>query len=29
MISIIPMIAVYPFVQKFFVKGMVLGAVKG
>ena len=29
MISIIPMITVYPFVQKFFVKGMVLGAVKG
>lgn len=29
MISILPMIAVYPFVQKFFVKGIVLGAVKG
>lgn len=29
MISILPMVAVYPFVQKFFVKGMVLGAVKG
>lgn len=29
MISILPMIAVFPFVQKFFVKGIVLGAVKG
>lgn len=29
MIATIPMIAVYPFVQKFFVKGIMIGAVKG
>lgn len=29
MFSIIPMIAVYPFVQKYFVKGIMLGAIKG
>jgi len=29
MFSIIPMIAAYPFVQKYFVKGIMLGAVKG
>ncbi len=28
-ISIIPIVAVYPFVQKYFVKGVMLGAVKG
>jgi putative aldouronate transport system permease protein len=28
-ISIIPMIILYPFVQKYFVKGVMLGAVKG
>ena len=28
-IAILPMIAVYPFVQRFFVKGMTVGAVKG
>lgn len=29
MFSIIPMIIVYPFVQKYFVKGIMIGAVKG
>lgn len=29
MISILPMLFVYPFLQKYFVKGIVLGAVKG
>ena len=28
-IAVIPIIAVYPFVQKFFVKGLTVGAVKG
>lgn len=28
-ISIIPMLAVYPFVQKYFVKGVMVGAIKG
>ncbi|MED4164019.1 ABC transporter permease subunit, partial [Halalkalibacterium halodurans] len=28
MITIIPILLVYPFVQRFFVKGMTLGAVK-
>lgn len=28
-IAILPIIAVYPFVQKFFVKGLTVGAVKG
>ena len=28
-ISIIPLIVIYPFVQKFFEKGIILGAVKG
>lgn len=28
-ISIIPMLIIYPFVQKFFVKGVMIGAVKG
>lgn len=28
-IRIIPIIFVYPFVQKYFVKGMTLGSVKG
>ena len=28
-VSIIPMIAVYPFIQKYFVKGLTVGAVKG
>ena len=28
-VSIIPMIAVYPFVQRYFVKGLTVGAVKG
>ncbi|WP_207952864.1 carbohydrate ABC transporter permease [Paenibacillus agricola] len=27
-ISIVPIIAIYPFIQKFFVKGMMLGAIK-
>ena len=29
MISVIPMIVIYPFIQKYFVKGIMLGAVKG
>lgn len=29
MFSIIPMLIVYPFVQKYFVKGVMIGAVKG
>lgn len=28
-VSMIPMVAIYPFVQKYFVKGVTLGAVKG
>ena len=28
-ISVIPMLSLYPFVQKFFVKGITIGAVKG
>lgn len=29
MVATLPMICVYPFVQKFFVKGVMIGAVKG
>ena len=29
MISIVPMMVMYPFVQKYFVKGIMIGAVKG
>ena len=29
MVSVIPIIAVYPFLQKYFVKGVTIGAVKG
>lgn len=29
MVATVPVICVYPFLQKYFVKGMVLGAVKG
>ena len=29
MVSIVPIICLYPFLQKYFVKGMALGAVKG
>jgi len=28
-VSIVPMLCVYPFVQKHFVKGVMIGAVKG
>ena len=28
-VSMVPMMAIYPFVQKYFVKGVTLGAVKG
>ena len=29
MISVIPMMVLYPFIQKYFVKGIMIGAVKG
>lgn len=29
MISMLPMLIVYPFIQKYFTKGIMLGAVKG
>lgn len=28
-VSIAPILAIYPFIQKYFVKGMMVGAVKG
>ena len=28
-VAIIPIIVVYPFLQKYFVKGVMVGAVKG
>lgn len=28
-VSSIPMLLIYPFVQKYFVKGVMIGAVKG
>jgi putative aldouronate transport system permease protein len=28
MVTVIPIMLVYPFVQKFFIQGMTLGAVK-
>ena len=28
-IASVPMLAIFPFVQKYFVKGMMIGAVKG
>ena len=28
-VSMIPMLVVYPFVQKYFVKGVMIGSVKG
>ena len=29
MVAVIPMLCIYPFIQKYFVKGVTLGAVKG
>jgi len=29
MVSIIPIICVYPFLQKYFTKGVMIGALKG
>ena len=29
MVTIIPIICVYPFLQKYFVKGVMIGAIKG
>jgi putative aldouronate transport system permease protein len=29
MVTVIPVMCVYPFVQKFYVKGVMIGAVKG
>ena len=28
-VGILPIILIYPFVQKYFIKGVVVGAVKG
>jgi len=28
-ISMVPMMVVYPFVQKYFVKGVMIGSIKG
>ena len=28
-VSVIPMVILYPFIQKFFVRGVMVGAVKG
>ena len=29
MVSTVPILTIYPFVQKYFVKGMMIGAIKG
>jgi ABC-type glycerol-3-phosphate transport system permease component len=29
MVTIIPVMCVYPFIQRYYVKGVMLGAVKG
>ena len=29
MVMVIPMVCIYPFLQKYFVKGVMIGSVKG
>jgi ABC-type glycerol-3-phosphate transport system permease component len=28
-VTLVPVIAIYPFVQKYFIKGVMIGSVKG